>query len=368
MKKLEQLRKKVDRIDRELLGALNRRSEIILKIGWLKKESQKEIYAPDREKAVLEGLVKKNRGSFPEHALRAVFREIFSASRALQSPLKVCYFGPEASFTNLAALKHFGRSTELAPEGAISKVFDAVEHDRAQYGVVPIENSTEGMVGATLDGFIDSTVRIVAEITLPISHHLMSRSGSLKGLNPLRGLNPFKGVRRIYSFPQATGQCRGWLDQNMSHLPILEAESTARAAERAAEDPESAAIAGEHAAEVYGLKIVKRHIEDSPNNMTRFLVIGKKSPAYSGQDKTSVLFSVKDEAGILYRMLEPFYRNRINLTKIESRPLKKKAWEYIFFLDMDGHYGEKRVREAIQGLDKKCLFLKLLGSYPKATT
>lgn len=353
--KLKSFRRKVDGIDHKILKLLNDRSRVALNIGRIKKRSKKEVYAPLREKELLERLVRVNKGPFPDHALRFVFREILSASRALQSPLKVSYFGPEGSFTNLAALKYFGRSTDLMPEPSIFKVFSAVEQDRTKFGVVPIENSTEGIVGPTLDGFIDSPLNILGEITLPISHHLMAR-GSLKG------------VQKIYSHPQAIAQCRGWIEQNVPGIPVVEAESTARAAERAAEDGEAAAIAGEFAAEVYGLKILKRHIEDNSNNMTRFWVIGKKFPPRSGHDKTSILFSVKDEVGILYRMLEPFYKNGINLTKIESRPLKKKAWEYIFFLDLDGHYEEKKVRDAVRALDKRCLFLKLLGSYPKATS
>jgi chorismate mutase/prephenate dehydratase len=356
-RKLESFRKKVDVLDRKLLDLLNQRSRVVLEIGKVKAKEHREIYVPAREKALLDALIKKgkkNKGLFPEHAIRAVFREILSASRSLQSPLKVAYFGPAGSFTNLAAIKQFGRSTELIPAGYISKVFQSVEQHHADFGVVPIENSTEGIVGATLDGFIDSPLNIVGEITLPISHHLMGR-GALKSL------------RKIYSFPQGTAQCRNWLEQNLPNVPVIEAESTARAAERAGEDAESAAIASEYAAEVYGLKILKRNIEDNPSNMTRFWVIGRKSPSRSGHDKTSILFSVKDEVGILYRMLEPFYRNHINLTKIESRPLKKKAWEYIFFLDVDGHSEERKVAEAIRALEKRCLFLKILGSYPKAT-
>lgn len=353
-RKLENLRSKVDRIDQEILQGLNERSRIVLEIGRVKEKTHKEVYAPLREKKVLDRLAKANRGPFPNHALRAVFQEILSASRSLQSPLKISYLGPQASFTNLAALKHFGRSTELVPEASLSKVFDAIEHDRAAGGVVPIENTTEGVVGATLDRFIDSTLSIQGEITLPVSHHLMARGGNLGS------------IRKLYSHPQAIAQCRNWLDENLPNAPVLEVESTARAAERAAEEIGSAAVAGEHAAEIYGLKILRRHIEDNPNNMTRFLIIGKKSPPRSGHDKTSILFSVKDEVGILYRMLEPFYRNHINLSKIESRPLKKKAWEYIFFLDMDGHAEDRRVREAIRNLEKRCRFLKVLGSYPKA--
>ncbi len=362
LRKLNRLRSQIDRLDQKILGLLNDRSRVVLHVGKVKETSHKEVYAPQREKKLLDRLTGRNRGPFPNHALRAVFHEILSASRALQSPLKVAYFGPAASFTNLAALKQFGRSTDLAPEPSISKVFDAVEHDRARFGVVPIENSTEGIVGATLDAFVDSTLSIVAEITLPISHHLMARGVGATGRSPLRG------IKRIYSHPQAIAQCRNWLDENAPNLPVVEVENTARAAERAAEESDAAGIAGEHAAEMYGLKILRRNIEDNPNNRTRFVVIGRKSPPRSGNDKTSVLFSVKDEVGVLYRMLEPFSKNGINLTKIESRPLKKKVWEYIFFLDMDGHSEERKVREAIRGLDKKCLFLKLLGSYPKATS
>lgn len=350
---LNQLREKVDALDQKLLQLLNQRSQVVLQIGKIKEKRGEEIYAPLREKELLDRLTKENKGLFPNHALRAVFGEILSASRALQSPMKVAYLGPQATFTHLATVKHFGRSSELIPENSISKVFDAVENNRAQCGVVPIENSTEGVVGATLDRFQDSSLKIMAEVTIPISHHLLVREGG--------------NIQKIYSHPQAINQCRNWLEDNLPGIPLMEVESTARAVEKAAEDPLAGAIAGEHAAELYGLKILKRHIEDSPNNITRFLVIGKKYPSRSGKDKTSVLFSVKDEPGILYRMLEPFYQRKINLSKIESRPIKKKAWEYIFFLDMDGHYEEAKIEEAIEALEKRCLFVKLLGSYPKAT-
>lgn len=353
--KLEKLRRSVDGIDGKILGLLNDRSSVVLKIGKLKEQSHEEVYSPLREKLLLEGLTKRNRGPFPAHALRAVFSEILSASRAIQAPLKVSYLGPAATFTHLAAIKHFGRSTDFVPVPSISKVFDSVEHGHSSCGVVPIENSTEGVVGATLDRFLDSPLKILGEIALPVSHHLLSRNGNLRS------------VQKIYSHTQAAAQCRQWLDENLPNVPVIDVESTSRAAERAAEELRSAGIAGEQAAELYGLKILKRDIEDNPNNVTRFLAIGRKSPSRSGRDKTSILFSVKDEAGILYRMLEPFYRNKINLTKIESRPLKKKVWEYVFFLDMDGHIEDRKVGEAIRCLEGHCLFVKVLGSYPKAT-
>ncbi|QQR80366.1 MAG: prephenate dehydratase [Deltaproteobacteria bacterium] len=351
-------REEVDAIDQKILNLLNQRAQVVLKIGDLKKQSSQEVFAPVREKSLIDNLTQKNPGPFPTHALRAVFGEILSASRVLQSPIKVAYLGPEATFTHLAALKSFGRSTELIPESSISKVFDAVEHKRAQLGVVPIENSTEGVVGATLDCFLDSPLKITSETTLPISHHLLSRAKNIKN------------IQRIYSHVQALSQCRSWLERNLPHIPLIEADSTARAAEKAAGDPHAAGIAGEHAAEIYGLNVLKKNIEDNSNNMTRFLIISQLKSGQgtrTGSDKTSILFSVKDQVGVLYKMLKPFYEKKINLTKIESRPLKKKAWEYIFFIDMDGHIEDKKIAEAIRELEKQCLFLKVLGSYPKAT-
>lgn len=353
--KIEPLRKKIDAVDRQILDLLNQRARVVIAIGKIKKQFREEIYAPHREKILLDRLARRNRGPWPPHALRAVFGEILSASRALQSPMKVAFLGPEATFTHLATVRTFGHSTEMIPEGSISRVFDAVEHGRADRGVVPIENTTEGVVGATLDRFLDSSLKITGEMVLPVSHHLLSRNGSLHS------------IRKIYSHPQAAGQCRNWLEEHLPRVPVVDVESTAKAAELAAREPHVAGIAGEQAAELYGLKVVKRHVEDNPNNMTRFLIIGKKSPTRTGHDRTSLLFSVKDEVGILYRMLEPFFRKRINLTKIESRPLKKKAWEYIFYLDLDGHMEEKRLKEAVTTLEKDCRFVRLLGSYPKAT-
>lgn len=354
---LQPYRQEVDHIDQNILSLLNQRAQIVLKIGELKKKSHQEVFAPVREKNLIDNLVRKNPGPFPPHALRAVFGEIVSASRVLQSPIKVAYLGPEATFTHLAALKSFGRSTDLIPETSISKVFDSVEHSRSQLGVVPIENSTEGVVGATLDCFLDSPLKITSEITLPISHHLLSRAKNIKS------------IQRIYSHAQALAQCRMWLERHLPQVPVIESDSTARAAEKAASDPHAAGIAGEHAAEIYGLNILKKHIEDNANNMTRFLIIrGETNPVQrTGHDKTSILFSVKDQVGVLYQMLKPFHDKKINLTKIESRPLKKKAWEYIFFIDMDGHIEDKKIAEAIRQLEKQCLFLKVLGSYPKAT-
>ncbi len=353
---LAKLRHAIDRLDRQILKFLNQRAQIALRVGALKASRREDFYTPAREKILLERLKKKNRGPFPNRALQTVYGEILSASRSLNAPMTVAYLGPEATFTHMAALKHFGRSSEMVPVPSIARVFDEVEHQRADCGVVGIENSTEGVVGATLDRFLDSPLKIIAEVTLPISHHFMTQQG--------RG----RGIRRIFSHPQAIGQCRAWLDENYPGIPLIEVDSTARAASRAAEGGQAAAIASEEAGRTYGLKIIHRHIEDNPNNITRFLVLGRKSPGRTGRDKTTILFSVKNEVGILYRMLEPFYSAKINLTKIESRPLKKKAWEYIFFVDFDGHIEEGRVKRALKALEQKCLFVKHLGSYPRAVS
>ena len=353
--RLHQLRNRIDRIDQKILRLLNDRARTVIRVGKVKSRSGEPFYTPSREKLLIDRLRRKNRGPFPGRALQTVYGEILSASRSLNAPMTVAYLGPEATFTHMAALKHFGRSSEMVPVPSIARVFDEVEHHRADCGVVGIENSTEGVVGATLDRFIDSPLKIIAEVTLPISHHFMTQPG--------RG----RPIRRIFSHPQAIGQCRAWLDENFPGTPLIEVDSTARAAARAANEGQTAAIASEEAARFHGLKIVHRHIEDNPNNMTRFLVLGRKGPDPTGRDKSSILFSVKNEVGILYRMLEPFYANRVNLTKIESRPLKKKAWEYIFFVDFDGHIREPRVRRALQALEKKCLFVKHLGSFPRAS-
>ncbi|MBI4374453.1 MAG: prephenate dehydratase [Deltaproteobacteria bacterium] len=353
---IARLRGKIDRLDKGILNCLNRRAEVVLKVGRLKARQSEEFYTPSREKILIDRLKKRNKGPFPSHALQTVYREIISASRALNAPMTVAYLGPEATFTHMAALKHFGRSCEMIPVISISRVFEEVEGNRAHCGVVGIENSTEGVVGATLDRFQDSPLKIIAEITLPITHNLLSRSGTARG------------IRKLFSHPQALGQCRAWLEEHFPNTVLVETESTSQAAARAAEEPNTGAIASDEAALTYRLKIVHRHIEDNPNNITRFVVLGRKSSGRTGHDKTSILFSVKDEVGILFQMLKPFYEKGINLTKIESHPLRKKVWEYIFFLDMDGHIEEKKIAGAIRELGRHCLFVKVLGSYPKATS
>jgi chorismate mutase/prephenate dehydratase len=272
----------------------------------------------------------------------------------MEMPMSVAFLGPQSTFTHMAAMQQFGLSAKLIPQKSIPAVFEEVARDRAHYGVVPVENSTEGVVNHTLDMFIDSDLQVIAEIMLEISHNLMSRSGQIEQ------------VARIVSHPQPFAQCRHWLETNMNDVPLIDVASTAAAAQLAADDDSVAAIASAAAADQYDLKIVKARIEDNPNNYTRFLVIGRKTPDKSGADKTSIMFSIKDEPGILYRMLEPFSKRNINLSKIESRPMKKRAWEYIFFLDMIGHIEDEDIAAAVGELRPHCHYLKVLGSYPIA--
>jgi chorismate mutase/prephenate dehydratase len=346
------LRKKIDQIDEKIVKLLNDRAALAQKIGQTKSLGNQEVYVPHREKEVLERVSDLSRGPLAAHAVRSVFREIISGCRSLEVPLNVAFFGAEATYTHLAAREQFGSSANLRPTVSIGEVFQEVAQGRASFGVVPIENSTEGVVAHTLDSLVDSDLKICAEIFLDIHHNLLSRSGQ------------DVDVQKIVSHPQALAQCRGWLARHFPAVPVEEVASTAHAALKAAGDGSLAAISSAMAKEVYGLKTVAANIEDQSNNITRFLVIGKMSTKPSGDDKTSLVFSVQDKPGVLHRMLQPFARRRINLSKIESRPLKNKPWEYMFFLDLRGHREEAPVKKAIAGLERDCVFLKIMGSYP----
>lgn len=350
---LEELRNCIDRIDDKILELLNERAASVVAIGKLKRGASRDFYVPSREREIYQRLTGNNTGPFPNEALKSVFREIISASLALEEQMKVAFLGPKATFTHLASMQQFGLSAELVPQKSIPAVFEEVEKGRAQYGVVPVENSTEGVVSHTLDMFMESDLKIIAEIQLEVSHDLLSRTGRIDD------------IKKIYSHPQAIAQCRKWLDENLPNVPVVDVASTALAAQIVNDDYNAAAIASEFAASLYDLKVVKKRIEDQVNNVTRFLVIGKNVAEKSGDDKTSLMFSVKDEPGILYRMLEPFASRGLNLSKIESRPLKKKAWEYIFFLDLVGHVSDEAVKQAIAELRECCQFVKVLGSYPR---
>src|SRR4030043_1361260 len=348
----EKLRKAIDKIDNEILNLLNERSNIVLEIAHIKRNENAKFYSPERERQILERLISLNQGPFPNETLKVIYREILSASLSLEEPLKVACLGPLATFTHLAALRHFGSSALFVPVESIRDVFDTVEASKTEFGVVPIENSNEGVISYTLDMFMDYDLKVAAEVMLEISHNLMSKSGDKAK------------VKKIYSHPPATAQCRRWIESNFPDIPILESTSTARAAELSSKDDGAAAIASELAAKGYDLNFIEKNIEDSKHNFTRFLVISNEISPKTGKDKTSIMFSIKDRPGALYDILSPFKKAKINLTKIESRPSRRKAWEYIFFVDMEGHIDDKKLRKAIDNLKDNCLYLKILGSYP----
>jgi chorismate mutase/prephenate dehydratase len=353
-KSLQTYRKEIDKIDDEIIRLLNERASHVLEIGKLKKaqDSHANLHTPAREAEILDRICKNNPGPFPSEALRAVYREVMSGSLALEGPMKVAYLGPSATFTHLACIQKFGSSAQYVPLTSIKEVFNEVERGRADFGVVPIENTTEGVVNHTLDMFIDSNLLIYGEVQQEVFHHLLSRADSLGA------------IKKIYSHPHAIAQCRTWLETNLAGVPVSEVHSTARAAEIAAEDPTTGAIASELAGQLYGLKVLKARIEDNINNYTRFLVLSQKPAERTGKDKTSIMLSVKDKVGALYELLRPFASCGVNLTKIESRPSRRKAWEYIFFIDCEGHMDEDRVKRTLTELKSRCLFLKILGSYP----
>lgn len=349
---IDQLRRKIDALDDKILQLLTERGRIAKEIGRVKAERGDRVVAVDREAEILSRLADKNKGPIPPEAIEDIFRSVFTACRSLQKRMDVAFFGPEATFTHQAAIKHFGRNAQFTPVPSIKDVFFEVERRRVDYGVVPIENSTEGVVNHTLDMFVDSPLHIVAEREEPIMQSLLSVSGKLSN------------VKKVYSHPQALAQCRKWLDSHLPGVALHESSSTADAAVHATLDASSAAIASELAGQIYHLKAVALRIEDSPDNATRFLVIGHDVPAATGRDKTSVVFSVKDRVGALHDVLEPFRAANLTLTKIESRPTKKRAWEYLFFVDFLGHQSDKRVKDALTDLAARCNHLKILGSYP----
>jgi chorismate mutase/prephenate dehydratase len=351
---LDEWRSRIDDLDKQILELLNRRAEAVLKIGELKRQEGKEFFVPEREAKILARLQSLTRGPFPPQGVAAVWREIFSASLALEHPLSVAYLGPPTTFTHQAAELRFGSAARFLPARSIGEVFDLVERGQAGFGVVPVENSTEGAVNITLDRFIDSELSIVGEILLEIAHHLLSRASDPAHL------------KAVYSHPQALAQCRQWLTTHLGDVPTVEVSSTAAAAERARDDPWAGAIASELAARLYDLPVLKARIEDNPYNSTRFLVVGRRAMAPSGKDKTSILFSMKNEPGSLYRILETFAVRGLNLTKIESRPTKRRPWEYVIFVDFEGHRDTPLVQEVLAEVGRRSIFLKVLGSYPAA--
>ena len=348
---LDELRKKIDSIDAEIVKLLNERYQTVIEVGRHKKNSSGIFYVPEREKIVFEKVAALNQGPMSQTTLKAVYREIMSGALALEHPLNIAYLGPEGTFTHLAAVSKFGHSVAYVPKGNIDDIFADVHNGRADYGCVPVENSTEGVVSHTLDIFVNSDAKICAEINLRVHHSLLSKF-------------PMKSIRKLYSHVQSLSQCRAWISEYLPDVEIHECSSNSRAAATAAQEPDSAAIAGAFAGEIYGLYSLAQNIEDNPNNTTRFLVLGNQMPLPTGNDKTSICFAIKDRVGVLYDALLPFKNEGITLTMIESRPSKVQNWEYYFFIDLLGHIEDEKVKRAIEYLRPQTQALRVLGSYP----
>lgn len=346
-------RKAIDKFDLQIVRLLNERTKHVLAIGEAKIKAGQEIYAPHREKAVLDRICRLNKGPIEDASLRAIYREVMSSALSLEKSLTIAYLGPQATFTHQAAIQRFGSSLRYSPQKTITDVFTDVSKRRADYGVVPVENSTEGVVTHTLDMFVDSDLKIVAQIVLPVRHCLLSHRPKAK-------------IKKLYAHPQSLGQCRLWVQANLPRAEILETSSNARSAELAAHEKDAAAIAGILAAETYQVPVTEYDIQDNAANATRFLVLGGQCGPPTGDDRTSLLFSIMDKVGALYQALAPFRKFRINMTKIESRPSKRKAWEYFFFVDCHGHADDPKLAKALKLLAEHCSYLKVLGSFPNS--
>jgi chorismate mutase/prephenate dehydratase len=351
---LEQLRKRIDEIDQQLVKLLNERAGVVIDIGKLKNKTGGQIYAPDREKKVFEKMVKANQGPLPDKCLIAIWRELMSGSFALERPLRIGYLGPAGSFSHTAAMLKFGQSVEYEPLVDITSIFDEVSKGHCDLGLAPIENTTGGGVIETLDALIDSNVKICSEVLMAIHHNLLANCS-------------MEEITKIYSKPEIFAQCRSWLSATFKDAQTVPVASSAKAAQTAKDEQGAAAIGSVVAAELYELRVVCEHIEDNPNNITRFLVISREDAKPTGEDKTAILFSTAHKAGALADVLEVFKRYDINLTNIESRPSKKRQWEYYFFVDFLGHRTDERVKKGLDEASEHCLQLSVLGSFPRAT-
>ena len=354
---LGSVRKRIDELDSEIQRLLNERAECALEVARIKLESDPNanFYRPERESQVLRMVKERNQGPLGDETVARLFREIMSACLALEKPLKAAYLGPEGTFTQAAAIKHFGHAVQTFPVGSIPDVFQEVESGTCRYGLVPVENSTEGVVTHTLDMFINSPLHICGEVMLRINHHLLSKTEDLSA------------VTKVYSHQQSLAQCRAWLDRHLPNAERVAVGSNAEAAQLAADEGGGiAAIAGETAAEIYDLPIRESNIEDEAGNTTRFLVIGTEKVPPSGDDKTSLLLSTKNAAGALYKLLAPLAENAISMTRIESRPSRRGAWDYVFFVDVKGHADDPKLSAALAELENQAGFYKVLGSFPNA--
>ncbi len=349
---LNQLRAQIDALDEDIINLIQKRAGFAQEIGKVKKSSNDPIYRPDRERDVYEKVSKKTNGPLPSSVIRAIYREMMSGTIALEHPLKIGYLGPEGSFSYEALRTKFGVSINSVPLPTIADVFRAVESDQVEYGIVPIENSTEGQVSTTLDMFLETNIFIYSELYKKIQFSLLGFETDLSS------------IHKVYGIRIGNEQCRNWISANLSHAEIIETSSTAMAAKTVAELKEGAAIASKIAGETYGLTVIREGIEDYSGNSTRFIVIGKTICPSTGNDKTSIVFSLPNKTGALFSILKKFNDQNINLSKIESRPLKKNRWEYNFFIDFLGHRDDPKIKEILNSIKNECLGYKLLGSYP----
>jgi chorismate mutase/prephenate dehydratase len=352
---LRSIREEIDALDEQIQELISRRAQCASEVARIKRESNPEVndfYRPEREAEVLRMVKARNQGPLDDETMVRLFRQIMSDSLALQMPLQVAYLGPEGTYTHAAALKQFGEAINPIPMAAIDEVFREVESGSASYGIVPVENSTEGVINHTLDMFMQSPLNICGEVSLRIHHHLITKAGSLDGID------------KIYGHAQALAQCREWLDANLHHVERVAVSSNAEAARIASEFTDAAATASEAAAAIYGLDTLVSNIEDDPNNTTRFIVIGKQSVPPSGNDKTSLLLSTPNRPGALHDMLKPIADNGVSMTRIESRPSRRAAWDYVFFVDVDGHQQDPAVSKVLQELKENTFLVRVLGSYP----
>lgn len=352
--KLEALRGQIDKLDAQILKLINERAELAVAIGKIKSEEGKEVFSPARESEVLRRVSELNKGPLDNLTVQAVFREVMSGSRALQRRIRVAYLGPPYSFSHLAALEKFGVSVEYVPVGTIAGVFEVVNRGQADYGIVPIENSTDGRIADTLDMFTRLPLKICAEVSLRIHHNLLAMCGQAE-------------IRRVYSKPQALSQCRNWLAVNLPHAQLKEVASTTTAVELARQEPNAAAVASRQAAVAYGLNIVCPNIEDRENNITRFAVVSHQEGERTGDDKTAIMFQILDQPGALSDALAACKRNKVNMTWIESFPEHNdgKVQQYLFFADLGGHVRDLKVKRTLNALEKKCQKLVVLGSFPR---
>lgn len=357
---IDSLRKEIDVLDSKIVDLLNERAKVVVKIGEIKKQNREQIYVPNREQEVYARIKSHNNGPLTNECLVAIYRELMAGSLVLEKAIRVSYLGPEGTFSYFAAKQKFGSSVEFVPVRGIDDVFRDVAGSRSDYGIVPVENSTEGGIRETLNMFVEYDVKVCAEIVFPIHHNLMANCKK-------------EEIKKVYSKLQILSQCRNWLTSNLPHAELIEVSSSAEAARifentstSVKEGQYCAVIANAEIAQQYGLNILFRNIEDNPNNITRFFVLSKEYGAPSGKDRTAVMCYIKNRAGALLEILEPFKTYNINLTNIESLPTRKKAWEYCFYLDFEGHASNDAVQNALREVSKKCFDMKILGSFPKS--